>query len=268
MSASSRTLEQEMKFSAEPALALPDLRDLVDTTRLPELTLRAAYFDTADLRLWRQGITLRHRVGEGPEEGVWTLKLPHDAGGEALARTEVTWPGRRGPVPAEVTSVVKGLVRHADLRQVFELCTTRGRMDLRDRAGNRIGELDDDLVTVAGGPNDGLRFRQLELELADGADRSDDAATVRAVAEALAAAGARAGDGAKFAKALGSEAAKSRAVSTQALETGAHGGRGAGQHRKRAGSPDGPRLPLAARGRRPKGGGCPPGPGGHTPTSL
>jgi CHAD domain-containing protein len=205
----------ELKFSAEPALALPDLRGLVDTTRLQELSLRAAYFDTADLRLWRQGITLRHRVGEGPEGGLWTLKLPHDAGGAALARTEVSWPGVRGPVPAEVTAVVRGLVRHAELRQVFELSTTRGRMVLHDRAGNRIGELDDDFVTVAGGPNDGLRFRQLELELAEGADGSDRAATVRAVADALASAGARARDTAKFAKALGPDAATSRAVAKQ-----------------------------------------------------
>jgi CHAD domain-containing protein len=202
-----------LKFSAEPALALPDLRGLVDTTRLPELSLQAAYFDTADLRLWRQRITLRHRVGEGPEGGLWTLKLPDDAGGVALARTELSWPGARGPVPAEVTAVVTGVVRHAELRQLFELCTTRGRMVLHDPSGNRIGELDDDLVTVAGGPNDGLRFRQLELELAQGADGSDGAATVRAVAAALASAGARAGDGAKFAKALGPHAAKSTAES-------------------------------------------------------
>jgi inorganic triphosphatase YgiF len=56
-------LERELKFSAAPALALPDLRNLVETTRLPQQHLDAAYFDTADLRLWRQGITLRHRVG-------------------------------------------------------------------------------------------------------------------------------------------------------------------------------------------------------------
>ncbi|HWF15293.1 MAG TPA: CYTH and CHAD domain-containing protein [Acidimicrobiales bacterium] len=213
MEASSRSLERELKFSAEPALALPDLRGLVDTTRLPELSLRAAYFDTADLRLWRQGITLRHRVGEGPETGLWTLKLPNDVDREALARTEVSWPGARGSVPAEVTALVRGVVRHTELRQLFELCTTRERMDLHDRVGNRIGELDDDLVTIVGGPNDGLRFRQLELELAEGADGSEGAATVRAVAEALASAGAGPGDGAKFAKALGPDAAECKAGS-------------------------------------------------------
>jgi CHAD domain-containing protein len=206
MAISSRLLERELKFSAEPALPLPDLRNLVETTRLPQQHLQAAYFDTADLRLWRQGITLRHRVGEGPEAGMWTLKLPSDSAGDALERTELSWPGTRASVPAEVTAILKGLLRHAELRQLFVLSTTRQRMVLHDRGGDRLGELDDDLVTVEGGPNDGMRFRQLELELAEDVYGAGQAKTTEAVAKALTAAGAHLGDGAKFAKALGDEA--------------------------------------------------------------
>jgi CHAD domain-containing protein len=209
MDTRSSLLERELKFSAEPALALPDLRGLVDTTRLPQQELRAAYFDTADLRLWRQGITLRHRVGEGPEDGLWTLKLPGAVAGPALERTELSWPGARQSVPAEVTAILQGLVRHAELGTLFDLTTTRQRLVL-DTTGGRLGELDDDLVDVDGGPNDGLRFRQLELELAEGAQDAERAATAHAVAEALTSAGAQAGDGVKFAKALGNDAAPTR----------------------------------------------------------
>ncbi|HEY6471762.1 MAG TPA: CYTH and CHAD domain-containing protein, partial [Acidimicrobiales bacterium] len=200
-----------MKFSAAPALALPDLRGFVDTTRLPEQELRAAYFDTSDLRLWAQGITLRHRVGEGPDEGLWTLKLPSDVADGVLERSELSWPGRRESVPFEVSKILAGLVRHAELRHLLDVATTRQRLVLHDREGNKVGELDDDMVTVTGGPNDGLRFRQIELELADeGEPGSDRSAVTGAVVGALAAAGARAGDGAKFAKALGLGAAAAR----------------------------------------------------------
>ena len=38
--------------------------------------LRAVYWDTSDLRLAREGVTLRHRSGEGPGKDGWHLKLP------------------------------------------------------------------------------------------------------------------------------------------------------------------------------------------------
>ena len=41
---------------------------------MPAQTLRAVYYDSPDLRLARDGITLRHRSGDGPAR--WTLKLP------------------------------------------------------------------------------------------------------------------------------------------------------------------------------------------------
>ena len=38
--------------------------------------MRAVYWDTSDLRLAREGVTLRHRFGEGPGKDGWHLKLP------------------------------------------------------------------------------------------------------------------------------------------------------------------------------------------------
>src|SRR5215467_16034087 len=99
-------LETERKYEAGADAVLPDLAGLpgVAATSGPqEFQLDADYFDTADLRLLRAGITLRRRRG-GHDAG-WHLKLP--AGPHT--RREIRLPlGRAGGrVPAELASLVK-----------------------------------------------------------------------------------------------------------------------------------------------------------------
>lgn len=144
---------------------LPDLRPLVGGTfRQPRQLLHTAYFDSIDGRLWRRGLTLRHRTTEGDAHGVWTLKTPVDSG-RSLVRDEVSWPGDRGDVPRDAQGILRGVLRREPLRQLVELDTVRERLSLRDDEDTAVAELDDDLVTVSGGPHDGLRFRQVELEV-------------------------------------------------------------------------------------------------------
>jgi CHAD domain-containing protein len=203
-------LEREVKLEADLDLALPDLRGLVGGTfRLPEQDLRAAYFDTPDFRLWNRGITLRQRTGEGPASGTWTLKLPRASTAKTLDRTELSWPGSREEVPGEARRLLRGIVRNAELQQVAELNTLRRPLELQDRHGHRFAVLDDDTVTVSGGPHDGLRFREVEIELADetgpspeDGGRADDD-VLDAVVAALRKAGARPSDSPKLAIALG-----------------------------------------------------------------
>lgn len=150
------------------ALALPDLRNLVArTVRLPQQQLATRYFDTVDLRLWRQGMTMRHRKAGDHDEGTWTLKLPHPAAGPALRRTEVTWSGPADDVPDEANTVLRGVIRRERLRELTLLETTRQRLILRYTHGRDLAELDDDVVHVVGGPRSGARFRQVELEFRD-----------------------------------------------------------------------------------------------------
>jgi CHAD domain-containing protein len=78
--------------------------------------------------------------------------------------------------------------------------TTRIPWALRDHAGNQLAELDDDDVTVVGGPQNGARYRQIEIELTG--DSPDDGA-LSAVADSLRHAGAEPDDQPKLAKALG-----------------------------------------------------------------
>ena len=51
---------------------------------------------------------------------------------------------------------------------------------MHDEAGHTLAEIDDDTVTVKGGPRDGLRFRQVELEVHEA-----DAKVVRKVTARL-----------------------------------------------------------------------------------
>jgi CHAD domain-containing protein len=165
----SSVLEREFKFELPLGLPLPDLRDVIaQTTRLPETSFQTVYFDTGDLRLWHQGLTLRHRRPDDAEDGVWTLKLPEPSGGPQLERTELSWSGSDRTVPSEAHVLVAGLLRREPLRRVVTLETKRQRLTLSTERGTGadvVAEIDDDVVAVIGGSRDGVRFRQLELEL-------------------------------------------------------------------------------------------------------
>lgn len=215
-------LEQEYKFDVDPDFDPPDLRGLVGRTeRLAEQHMTTTYFDTADLRLWGQGITLRYRAivpsgstmvaaVEGPggpaaPSGKWTLKLPEgegpgpDAAGMA-SRSELNWKGSAGDLPAEARAIVAGLVRRAPVSEITKLSTTRRRLLLHGPEAP-WAEIDDDLATVVEGSEKGLRFRQLELELMPDAAPPDG--LLAAVVAALRAAGAGASGRSKFALAAG-----------------------------------------------------------------
>jgi hypothetical protein len=91
---------------------------------LPELTLRATYFDTRDLRLARHGAELRHRTGE--EDGPpWTLKLAVAPSGSASERTEIHFPDLTREPPAAARALVTALARSEPLTAVATLRTRR-----------------------------------------------------------------------------------------------------------------------------------------------
>lgn len=187
-----RALEHEIKVDVDPDWPLPALAGLVPGATgvaVADQILSATYVDTADHRLLRRGITLRHRAGEGPDgRARWTLKLPTLAAGAGLARHELSWPaagGEPGDPPAEALALVAGLTRFAPLVPVARLTTRRRRYRAVAPGGRQLGELDDDTVTVHGGRRDGARFRQLEFEASD-----IDPATLDQVAANLRRAGA------------------------------------------------------------------------------
>ena len=201
-------VEREVKLEAELSFTVPDLQDLVgETVRLPEENLWTTYFDTSDLRLWERKITLRHRVGEQPGTGIWTIKLPHSGSGPTLDRHELSWAGSPDVVPDAAMKVLRGLVRQSSLQEITRIETLRRRLTLQGHRDFTLGELDDDVVTIHGGPNDGYRFRQIELEV-----DCNDVELIERVLDRLRAAGARPGpvSGPKVVRALGRDFLEAR----------------------------------------------------------
>ena len=197
-------LEREAKFEVDRDYDPPDLRGLVGRTeRLAEQHLRTVYFDTADRRLADRGITLRHRTTESAEQPdpaeAWTLKLPDEGGQDLLVRSEMSWSGPRATVPPEALAILKGVVRRAPLQRLVELDTIRRRLQLiaTDHT-TTCGEIDDDLVSVVGGPGDGAWFRQVELELT-----ADECLEADAIISSLRLSGAKPTKRSKLSMALG-----------------------------------------------------------------
>lgn len=222
-------VEREYKFDVDVRFEVPDLRGLVRRMeKRPEQVLVSSYFDTVDHRLWAHRMTLRHRgEGTGGAEGPgkWTLKLPEPAGPAdgraAQVRTELSWAGSCAAVPAPVAAVVAGVVRHRPLVPLAVLESVRRGTLLHAAKGTAPwAEIDDDTVIVTAGRQEGLRFRQIEVELLGPPPQP---ATLTAVLDRLASAGAAASAASKVGLAAGleappgSEAAGDRASAMAAL---------------------------------------------------
>ncbi len=167
------TDEIELKLAIDGAFSLPDLTDdaVVSEVRQDESQdLWATYWDTADLRLARHGVTLRRRTGEpgGPR---WTLKLPLPAdnpdaadGNGILARREIEMKGRADRVPARAADLVTAYARTEPLIEIAQLRTRRQIWSLLGPDGHPVAVLDDDDVSVMEHGRRISRFRELELE--------------------------------------------------------------------------------------------------------
>jgi CHAD domain-containing protein len=198
-------IEQEVKLAAALNFVVPDFSKIVGrTTSLPAQSLCTTYFDTPDMRLWKCGLTLRHRLGELRDAGKWTLKLPEAGNGRALERTELSWDGGRDRFPEEATRLLYGVTCQATLSPMVELESARRRLVLHDTAGSPLGEIDDDIVTVKSGSRKGFTFRQIELEFSFiETDADKGSVTVDAVLNELKEGGAIPDGEQKLSKSLG-----------------------------------------------------------------
>jgi CHAD domain-containing protein len=171
--ANSRYLEVERKFEVVESTVSPSFEGLSSVSRAersPSQQLDAVYFDTRGHDLAVHHVTLRRRTG-GNDAG-WHLKLP--AGPDA--RTEVRAPlgdaSDADAVPEELLDVVLAIVRDRPVRPVARITTSRTVDVLYGHDGLALAEFSDDQVTAQAGPDgDEQRWREWELELAEGADR-------------------------------------------------------------------------------------------------
>src|SRR5437773_1919636 len=159
-------LEEERKYAVDARFAVPDLSGCVpaggEVVPLAPVTLRATYYDTADRRLARAGVSLRYRRGDAAP---WTVKLPTDLVG---VRQEISRVGTPAGIPTELVDLVTAYTRGDALVPAAVLRTTRRVYELRDGDGRLLAELDDDSVAVLDGQRIRLRFREIEVERHDG----------------------------------------------------------------------------------------------------
>jgi CHAD domain-containing protein len=173
-----QTVERELKLSAERGFRLPPLPG----EPLPRRTLTSTYYDTADYRLARAGVTLRRRVES--RKGVWQLKLPREE-----ARLELELPGGPQGPPAEMLDLLPAYARGAALGPVATLRTKRSGRRVAEEGGTSADVTVDAVAVYAGGRS--LRsFRELEVELVEGDEKG-----LRRIERSLRAAGATDGDG-------------------------------------------------------------------------
>src|SRR3954447_9300071 len=129
-------LEIEQKYDADAEFEVPELTGLAESVSSPvRHVLVATYFDTEDLRLTAQKITLRRRTG-GEDEG-WHLKVP--AGPDAKKELRVPL-GESLDVPGRVAGLVAAHARGAELKEVATLATTRTVVKLLDADGVMLAE--------------------------------------------------------------------------------------------------------------------------------
>ncbi|WP_024793899.1 CYTH and CHAD domain-containing protein [Tomitella biformata] len=179
-------IEREDKYEVGRKFVRPALDGLLPAGgRIEEATvnLDSAYYDTADLDLLRQRITLRRRTGDA--DVGWQLKVPADK-----ARTEIrVLLGEGDAVPDELGSLVSGVALGKCVRPVATLTTVRRTTRLHGRDGRLLAEVADDRVraTVTGDGAVASEWREVEVELGEDAD----ARVLRAIGKRLIRAGAR-----------------------------------------------------------------------------
>src|SRR3954466_11641520 len=147
-------LERERKLDVPDDFMLPP----IEGEPIPARRLDARYFDAADLRLARLGITLRHRIEDGV--GRWQLKLP--GGGARRGRES---PGERDQPPQEFRSLLVGVLGRRDLGVVAEMRTDRHGVIARGDDETAVAEVVIDHVSAT--PREGapLHFVEAEIEL-------------------------------------------------------------------------------------------------------
>jgi CHAD domain-containing protein len=163
--------ETEIKYEAPPGTSVPRLGKLPSVAGASgpeEQLLEAEYYDTSDMRLIRNGVTLRRRRG-GSDPG-WHLKLP--AGGKT--RREIRMPlGRGRQVPARLAGLVRGYTRGEALRPVARISTRRQILTLVDGAGSSLAEVaaDDVSAQTLGEETVISHWAEVEVELTGGGPR-------------------------------------------------------------------------------------------------
>ncbi len=174
--------EREAKLIVDRSFEVPAadrLAEEVASARTETVEQHAVYFDTSDLRLTRSGVSLRYRSDDG-----WTVKLPESRTVSSMTRTEHLFAGDAGAPPERAVSLVRAWARMCPLEEIATIDTRRHKTFLLDERGAVLAEVDDDEVAGTSPLADGMRFREIEVELAEPTPDALLVEVVRALREA------------------------------------------------------------------------------------
>ncbi|MEU6166614.1 CYTH and CHAD domain-containing protein [Streptomyces tanashiensis] len=159
--------EIERKYEATGDTPVPDLTRVPGVATVVDqgvMELDAVYYDTPDLRLAADGVTLRRRTG-GSDAG-WHVKFPVAAG----VRDEIRAP-LSDTLPGELAGLLRSRVRDGEVVPAVRLRSARDVRHLLDADGTLLAELSVDAVhaeRLPGGPE--ASWTEIEVELADDID--------------------------------------------------------------------------------------------------
>jgi CHAD domain-containing protein len=185
--------------------SLPDVA--LETTYYDTADLRLArHHLTLRFRRQTELVPRLRRLDDRSTTEVWTVKLPSSSDSTVLARTEVTWPAEGAGVPRsrrgsrrlratgrglqssdyefekvhpEAAHFVQAVALGRPLEPVAHLSSVRRRTELRTSDGRPLAEIDEDTITgrdllatqerlFRHGDTPDVRFREVEVELAEG----------------------------------------------------------------------------------------------------
>ncbi|MGQ0679096.1 MAG: CYTH and CHAD domain-containing protein [Actinomycetota bacterium] len=155
-----QTLERELKLQAPPGFVLPLLNGEPFTPR----RFTSTYYDTPELLLASQGVTLRRRVEN--RKGLWQLKLPRGA-----ARLEMEEAGGAVQPPGSIMLLLTAPLRGGELSAVARIRTLRTGVVVKEGERN-VAEVVFDAAQVLQGGRIANRFSEIEVELLEG-DETD-----------------------------------------------------------------------------------------------
>ncbi|MER6995001.1 CYTH and CHAD domain-containing protein [Streptomyces sp. NPDC000410] len=165
-----REIERKYEATDDAAGAgLPDLTKVAGVSAVVGegvMELDAVYYDTADLRLAADGITLRRRTG-GSDEG-WHLKFPVSTG----IRDEIRAP-LADTLPGVLAGLIRSRTRDAEVVPVVRILSSRDVRHLVDGHGELLAELSVDSVLaerLTEGSGRTTSWTEIEAELADDVD--------------------------------------------------------------------------------------------------
>ncbi|WP_406058208.1 CYTH and CHAD domain-containing protein [Streptomyces sp. NBC_01077] len=159
--------EIERKYEATTRTGLPDLTRAAGVASVTDegvTELDAVYYDTPDLRLAADALTLRRRTGG--EDAGWHLKFPVASG----IRDEIRAP-LSDTLPRSLAGLLRSRVRDGEIVPVVRLRSSRDVRHLRDGDGTLLAELSVDTVHAEGLTRGGeAAWTEIEVELADDTD--------------------------------------------------------------------------------------------------